>query len=823
MRHEHADPAGFYLNFPPENLKAFLNELADGFIVLDREWRYVFLNQKASAMARRDSADLIGKNIWEEFPALASSKFYAELQRCRAENTVVHFEEHQADLGSWFGIDAYPSQDGITIFIRDITQRKLAEESLGERVRVFAFSARVAQALTTATTLPVMLQQCCEVMVQELDAAFARVWTLGAGDVLELQASAGLYTHLDGEHARVPVGTLKIGLIAKERKPHLTNSVIGDERVGNQEWAKREGMVAFAGYPLIVEDRLVGVMAIFARKPLSQVILEAMAAVADGVALGIQRKRIEEELRENEELYRLTAESASDGIVSIDSESVMHSVNRAMTQIFGYAREELIGLPLTRLMPERFRDAHLAGFKRYQKTKVRKLTWSGLEVPGLHKDGREIGLEVSFGELSYRGQPLFTGVIRDVTHRKQAERRMATQHKVTGIFAESKTIEAIPLVIEAICEGMGWDLGAFWIVDERTQRLTYLTGWHRESASLHGFETDSTPLSFAVGEGLGGEAWAQGEAIWIPDFKKAAYRRSATAQRYGVCSALAFPIRVEHKVTGVLEFMSCECLPVDNETIQTGSAIAHQAGQFLGRLRAEEDRARKAAELAQSNADLEHFAAIASHDLKEPLRTIGSYIELLRKRYKDRLDGNADEYMNFVVDGAKRMTALLDSLMLYSGVEQSGQASEAVSLEEVLKEVRLNLHLSIQRTLTVITHDPLPRVMGDKAQLIQLFQNLAGNSIKYRSQAAPRIHISAEAAGEEWKIGVRDNGIGMDAEYHDTIFDVFRRLHGRDIPGAGLGLAICKRIVERHGGRIWVRSEAGKGATVYFTLSPASR
>ncbi|HUS05868.1 MAG TPA: PAS domain S-box protein [Bryobacteraceae bacterium] len=808
------------LNFSADKLQSLLENLSDGFIILDREWRFVFLNAKAAAMARKPVGDLMKKLVWEEFPATAGTNFQIELERCVSEKIPIHFEEYYEDFDVWFEVNAYPSEDGVNVLFRDVTQRKLAEADLRDRARVWAFSAAVAEALTTATTLQVMLQRSCEAIVRELDAAFARIWTVSRGsDTLTLQASAGMYTHLDGAHAVVPVGSLKIGLIAKERKPHLTNSVVGDSRVADQEWAKREGMVAFAGYPLIIEEQLVGVVAMFARNPLSQVVIESMAAVANGIALGIHRKATEEELRESEARYRLTAESASDGIVSINSQSVIQSVNGAMATIFGYKREDLIGAPLTKLMPERFRERHKGGFTRYQQTRVRTLPWNGLELPGLRQDGREIALEISFGELAYRGEHLITGVIRDVTSRKQAERRTQTQFAVTSILSESNTFEAIGQAIEAVCEGLEWDLGSFWTVDERFNRMSYLIGWQRDSGRLGEFQELNRHTTFQPGEGLPGQAWASGQPIWISDFPHSEYPRSASASAHGLCTALAFPIRVEHKVIGVIEFFSRQCLAMNNDVIQTGSAISHQIGQFLSRLLAEQARVRKEAELAQSNEDLQQFAAIASHDLKEPLRTISSYIDRLQARYKDRLEGDAEEYLAFVSDGAKRMTSLLDSLLAYSSVD-AREELQAVALADVMRDVRLNLLMAMERSLAILTHDPLPIVTGDKGQLTQLFQNLIGNAIKYRGTAAPRIHVGAERKDDAWILSVRDNGIGMAEQYHDTIFKVFKRLHGADIPGAGMGLAICKRIVERHGGRIWVESQPGKGSTVYFTLPP---
>lgn len=224
-------------------------------------------------------------------------------------------------------------------------------------------------------------------------------------------------------------------------------------------------------------------------------------------------------------------------------------------------------------------------------------------------------------------------------------------------------------------------------------------------------------------------------------------------------------------------------------------------------------------ELARSNADLEQFAYVASHDLQEPLRMVASYTKLLEKRYQGRLDSDADEFINYVVDGATRMQQLINSLLEYSRVGTRGRDFASISCEAVLDQVLTNLAVSIAESGAAITHDPLPTIVADDLQLTQLFQNLVSNAIRFRSEQPPEIHISGERRDGDWLFSVRDNGIGMEPQYFDRIFIIFQRLHTRaEYSGTGIGLAICKKIVERHGGCIWVESELGKGSTFYFTL-----
>jgi PAS domain S-box-containing protein len=234
---------------------------------------------------------------------------------------------------------------------------------------------------------------------------------------------------------------------------------------------------------------------------------------------------------------------------------------------------------------------------------------------------------------------------------------------------------------------------------------------------------------------------------------------------------------------------------------------------------AEEILKLKLEELASSNAELEQFAYVSSHDLQEPLRMISSYLQLLQRRYQGKLDDKADKYIYFAVDGAARMQTLINDLLEFSRVATRAKEPEPTDSEFVLNQTLSNLDLYIMQKKATVSYDPLPEVMADSTQLGEVFQNLIANGIKFHSEKAPEIHISAEKKASEWLFSVKDNGIGIDPQYSEKIFEVFKRLHKKeDYPGTGIGLAICKKIVERQGGCIWVESELGKGSTFYFTL-----
>jgi signal transduction histidine kinase len=273
------------------------------------------------------------------------------------------------------------------------------------------------------------------------------------------------------------------------------------------------------------------------------------------------------------------------------------------------------------------------------------------------------------------------------------------------------------------------------------------------------------------------------------------------------------------QILGLIAVLSHQPLQDTQLKAEILNIFAVRAAAELERQRADAVLQNQKQDLIRSNDELQQFAYVASHDLQEPLRMITSYLELLERRYKGQLDTRADKFIGYAVDGATRMQILINDLLKYSRVGTQGQNFEPVDCEKVLQNVLTNLQVAIAENNAVITHSPLPPVNADVTQLTQLFQNLIGNALKFRREEPPQIHVGVEWTNGKWLFSVRDNGIGIESQYTNRIFVIFQRLHSRaEYSGTGMGLAICKKIVERHGGKLWVESNPGEGSTFYFTL-----
>jgi PAS domain S-box-containing protein len=495
------------------------------------------------------------------------------------------------------------------------------------------------------------------------------------------------------------------------------------------------------------------------------------------------RKNAEIHLAQMEGRYRGLLEAAPDAMVVVNQGGEIVLLNVQAEKQFGYSRDELLGQKVKNIIPEGFAERIIADGTRSAAEALAQQIGTGIELYGRRKNGSDFPIEIMLSPLEGTEGILVTAAIRDISVRKDAEKHLAQMEgRYRGL------LEAAPDAMVVVNQG-----GEIVLLNVQAEKQF---GYHRNE--LVGQKVKNIiPDGFA--ERLVADALRSAE--------------DALAQQIGTGIELTarrkngseFPIELMLSPLGSAE----------------GILVTAAIRDITMRRKAEANLLDKVEELNRSNEELGQFAYIASHDLQEPLRMVASYTQLLARRYKGKLDADADEFIAFAVDGASRMQRLIQDLLAYSRVGTKGRDLTNVSSEESLLQAVVNLRGAIEESGAVVTYDPLPRVLADEMQLIQLFQNLVGNAIKYQNSEVPRVHISAaENDREGWTFSIKDNGLGIDPQYFERIFGMFQRLHKREeFAGTGIGLAICKKIVERHGGNIVVESQPGCGSTFRFVLA----
>jgi len=454
---------------------------------------------------------------------------------------------------------------------------------------------------------------------------------------------------------------------------------------------------------------------------------------------------------------------------------------------FGYSRDELVGQKVKNLIPEGFAERLISDGTRTAAEALAQQIGTGIELIGRRKDGTQFPIELMLSPLESAEGILVTAAIRDISVRKDAEKHLARMEgRYRGL------LEAAPDAMVVVNPG-----GEIVLLNVQAEKQF---GYSRDE--LVGQKVKNIiPEGFA--ERLVADALRSAE--------------DALAQQIG--TGIELTARRKNGSNFPIELMLS---PLESaEGILVTAAIR----DITTRKKAEANLLNKVEELNRSNEELGQFAYIASHDLQEPLRMVASYTQLLSRRYKGKLDADADEFIAFAVDGASRMQRLIQDLLAYSRVGTKGKDLLDTSGEEALQQALINLRGAIEEKGALVTHDPLPTVLADEVQLVQLFQNLVGNAIKYQRPGIPKVHISAARnGGNKWTFSVKDNGLGIDPQYFEKIFGMFQRLHKREeFAGTGIGLAICKKIVERHNSSISVESQPGQGSTFRFALAGSGK
>jgi PAS domain S-box-containing protein len=498
------------------------------------------------------------------------------------------------------------------------------------------------------------------------------------------------------------------------------------------------------------------------------------------------RKNAETVLAQMESRYRGLMEAAPDAMVVVNQLGEIVLLNLQAEKQFRYRRDELLGQKVTNIIPIGFAERLIADDLRSSEDARAQEIGTGIELIGQRKDGSEFPIEIMLSPLASAGEILVTAAIRDISLRKNAEKHLAQMEgKYRGL------LEAAPDAMVVVNQA-----GEIVLLNLQAEKQF----GYRRNELLGQKVTNIIPKGFAerlVADGLRSDEDALAQQIGT-GIELHGRRRDGEE----------FPIELMLSPLSGIE----------------GTLVTAAIRDISVRKAAEAHLIRKVEELNRSNLELGQFAYIASHDLQEPLRMVASYTQLLSRRYRGKLDADADDFIAFAVDGASRMQRLIQDLLAYSRVGTTGNEILKTSGNAALRSVLENLRGAIEESGAIVTHDPLPHVMADEMQLVQLLQNLIGNAIKYQNPGTPRIHIGVRNGPTEAVFSVRDNGLGIDKLYFERIFGMFQRLHKREeFAGTGIGLAICKKIVERHGGRISVESELGNGSCFSFALTRSAK
>jgi PAS domain S-box-containing protein len=673
--------------------------------------------------------------------------------------------------------------------VMDITVTKQAEEIRAAQARQVAVRADVSAALSRATPSTETLRESAEAMVRHLGAAFARIWTLNEEqDMLELQASAGIYTHLDGRHSRIPFGKLKIGLIAQQKKPHLTNDVANDSRISDKTWAQREGIVSFAGYPLIVQDRVVGVMAMFARQELSRATLDTLALIADTVALGIERKQTEEKIRQSEAYLAEAQRLSHTGSFGLRVSSGELFWSHETYRILGVEQGTV---PTIDLILQRTHPEDLVMLQAALDRAVKEGTDLDLEHRLLLPDGSVKFIHVvSHAIRDDSGRLEFVGAVSDVSERKRAELELRESERNLRML-----VDAIPGMV-----GINSVEGSH---EYSNQRLLDYTG--RTIAEMVDLGWTSVFHPDDIERFL--ETWSRSVASGEPYESEFRLRRS----------------------DGVYRWFQCRSEPLrdaEGRIIRWYSLIY----DVDDRRKAQEALRKTQFELAHVSRVMTMGELVASiaHEVNQPLGAIvtngQACIRLLTRETPD-LDKSREVISRMIAEGmrASEVIKRIRNLLHKAPSEKSSlDINEAI--EEVIALVSSDV-LSSKVDLQAGLAADLPPVAGDRIQLQQVILNLILNGkdamsvLKIDKNDSRKLLITSRSnSAGDVLVAVRDSGPGLDPKNVDRMFEPFFTTKPG---GMGLGLSISRTIIEAHGGALWASQNKDMGATLQFSLPSA--
>ncbi|HBR14549.1 MAG TPA: hypothetical protein DD723_03265 [Candidatus Omnitrophica bacterium] len=484
-------------------------------------------------------------------------------------------------------------------------------------------------------------------------------------------------------------------------------------------------------------------------------------------------------LEESEVKIRSVVENAVDGIIVINSQGIIDSFNAAAARIFGYEAKDVLGQNIKMLMPEPYRGQHDSYLKRYKETGEKRIIGSGREVHGQHKDGTVFPLDLAVNEMKIGERTMFTGIVRDITDRKMTQERLRLQAKALESAANVIIITDTSGIIR-------------WVNPAFTKVTGYMPqeAIGRKSSLINSGKQPKFIYEKLWRMIMDGQVW-QGELI-------------------------------NRRKDGTFYYVDLTITPVFDENGGIVSYIGISQ-DITDRKKAEQQMIQQKENLEKVNLELDSFVYTASHDLRAPLRGIASFATFLEEDYKDKLDAEGKDYLNEIRKGADRLSALIDDLLTLSRIARIKNPYEKVDIRTLIEAVRERLEFDIKESKVELgVQENLPLLVCDRIKLGEVFVNLINNSIKFSSKSNkenPKVDIGYNEREKFYEFYVKDNGIGIDPQYHERIFEIFKRLHKPgEYEGTGAGLSIVKRIVEDHGGRVWVESRLGQGAVFYFTI-----
>ncbi|HEY9610272.1 PAS domain S-box protein [Allocoleopsis sp.] len=814
-----------------QQMRAIFEAMVDIVLVIDGKNSIQVVPTKATDSPTWDTnlANLTVKQFLQEE---TRESWFGKVQQALATQQPIDFDYSLRinDQEIWFTAKISPLPDDSVVWVaRDISDayrqaelRKRAEaaefNAINRALRVLSASIR---AVAQATEEFGLLQTVCQLLIDlgEYHLAWVGYVQQDEGKTIQPVAYAG---HEAGYVQRASItwantqrGQEPTGRAIRSGQPAIAQNILTDPNLAPwREEACKRGYQSSLAVPLTEREQVFGALNLYSTRAdaFDTEEVQLLTELADNVSYGILSLRAERDRQRMEEALRISEEKFAKAfhcnplamLITTLEEGRCLDCNQRFEDLLGYSPEETIGQTTLDLgiWPTAQQREHMIELLKSQGTIKNR------EVHFINKFGNARLCRLSAETIHIANKPCLLCAIEDITERRQAQAQIKFQADILSQVSNA----VIALDIQ--------------------KRVTF---WNQAAEKLYGCKAEEI-MGFFLSQGY--------QYSWYnpADQQKAHHALATTGTWHGenihvrrdgsqihVDSAVSVLRDANGNSTGLLAVIRdiSDRKRAEKAILRLNQELESRVEQRTAELAQTNEQLQQTneqlailnQEFQRSNQELEQFAYVASHDLQEPLRAITGYTQLLVNEYGERFDETAQEYAEFVIDGAKRMQQLIQDLLAYSRVGTRGKEFAPTDCNVVLQQALQNLQVAIADNQATITADPLPTVNADQNQLIQLLQNLIGNAIKFYRNEPPQVHITAEQQDNHWLFQVRDNGIGIKPQYLERIFEVFKRLHTRrEYPGTGIGLAICKKIVTRHGGSIWAKSEPGVGTTFYFTL-----